>query len=825
MRRLLLLLLVSLTAVHAGSAAQDASRPNPNAPRAYADAYDAWDRGDYAVALEQLKALAAAADENTFEDIALLTGELYQTREVTADGRNPSFTATGHILYETGPANAAVTRVVGPDFKVSDEFPGRNAAADYALKNIAYVLPDGGLALRLHGAQGSERRITPAGFAVTSLAWSPDGGRVFYTGAEGGNGAQHDVYAYTLGGAASAVARLTNTPARETGVRVVPGGSALLFTVPGTGGRGGGTPVPAVYGYLDLQSNEAGTIDGASAPPVFSADGKTLAYISRDGDSAKLMIRSGRTAPVTVLTTTDRLDAPALSPDGSRIAFQRMLRDDWEIFVSDRAGKDVQRITREIQHDVMPRFLTNTRLMGLVGEARHRRSYLYDLTTGANERLFHNNTVRTIAPEYIWDASADGTRVLIQADRDGNTVSPERGVYVVDTTKKISRADLTARLDANLAAERGLRAFAARLTKPLAAAIRQVVDSASVTRVFGYEKALFDFDSKHISQPGNQKASEYLHATYASFGYTPEYQWFEPRDAQGNARALGGRTANVLATLKGTVHPEVIYVVSSHYDSVAVGPGADDDSSGTAALLEAARILAKHPQPATIVFASFTGEEAGLLGSREFVRRVSEAKWNVEGALNNDMIGWANDHRLDNTIRYSNPGIRDVQHAVALTFTDLITYDALYYRSTDAAAFYEAWGDIVGGIGSYPVLGNPHYHQPHDWLDTINHQLVTEVGKTTAATLMVLANSPSRLRELTATASGTGAALTWQPSPERDVRQYIVTWQPKDGTARRMVVSSPSATITNAPAGTEVHVRAVNARGLEGWDAARVIVR
>ena len=129
-------------------------------------------------------------------------------------------------------------------------------------------------------------------------------------------------------------------------------------------------------------------------------------------------------------------------------------------------------------------------------------------------------------------------------------------------------------------------------------------------------------------------------------------------------------------------------------------------------------ILAGHPQPATIVFASFTGEEAGLLGSREFVRRAVADKLQVVGALNNDMIGWANDYRLDNTIRYSNPGIRDIQHAAAMQFTNLITYDALYYKSTDAAAYYEAYGDIVGGIGSYPVLGNPHYHQPHDLLET-----------------------------------------------------------------------------------------------------------
>ena len=222
-----------------------------------------------------------------------------------------------------------------------------------------------------------------------------------------------------------------------------------------------------------------------------------------------------------------------------------------------------------------------------------------------------------------------------------------------------------------------------------------------------------------------------------------------------------------MATLKGTVNPELIYVVSSHYDSVAVGPGADDDSSGTAALLEAARILANHPQPATIIFASFTGEEAGLLGSREFVRQAVADKLQVVGALNNDMVGWANDYRLDNTIRYSNPGIRDVQHAAAMQFTNLITYDALYYKSTDAAAYYEAYGDIVGGIGSYPVLGNPHYHQPHDFLETINHQLVTEVAKTTAATLMLLASSPSRLGELKVDSfAGGSATLSWRPALE-----------------------------------------------------------
>jgi len=246
--------------------------------------------------------------------------------------------------------------------------------------------------------------------------------------------------------------------------------------------------------------------------------------------------------------------------------------------------------------------------------------------------------------------------------------------------------------------------------------------------------------------------------------------------------------------------------------------------------------------PATIVFASFTGEESGLLGSREWVRQAVANKVQVVGALNNDMLGWSNDHRLDNTIRYSSPGIRDIQHAAAAQFTKMITYDALYYKSTDAAAYYEAYGDIVGGIGSYPVLGNPHYHQSHDILETINHELVTEASKTTVATLMLLASSPSRIKDLRVTryAGGT-AALSWTPSLEKGITGYIVTVTPPALAAKvpmpataeprdqqpsqRMTVTSPSATVNNVAPGSILSVKAVNARGLEGWDWARIEVR
>ena len=194
----------------------------------------------------------------------------------------------------------------------------------------------------------------------------------------------------------------------------------------------------------------------------------------------------------------------------------------------------------------------------------------------------------------------------------------------------------------------------------------------------------------------------------------------------------------------------------------------------------------------------------------------------VVGALNNDMMGWANDFHLDNTIRYSNAGLRDMQHAAAIGFSDLITYDAFYYKSTDAHALYDAWGDIVGGIGSYPILGNPHYHQSHDVLSTINHRQLAETSKTTIATIMLMASSPSRLTGV----SASGTTATWSPAVESGTMRYLVRWGPAEDPMRNSAtVTSTTATLRGARPGWHVAVKAINARGMEGWDWARAVVR
>lgn len=819
------------------------------------DAHLAWDRGEYVAALTAYSRLLSGSDESVLESIALQTGELYTTIELTPDGNAPRFSPDGRtIAYETGTGVKRAIRLasVATPLSVRSELPGFGGRFSPDGNALAYLrvaltrdleqeqseidaAPASERAQRLAEltqlltaasqivvrdlATGNERTI-PIGDLRKSAPTLATAGMVLFAG--GPDSQPTQIYGVPANGSPTP---LTTDAGEKSILDLNASGTAALVGIrAGGGGRGGRAFGTQTFGLLALPSGSWTPIDGTA--PSFSGDGRSFAYVMRGDGHSRLMVAdvAAPSSASVVVEGDDRLDAPALSRDGSLVAFQRMPRDDWELFVVNRDGTGERRVTHEIQHDLLPRFLTNDRLLGVIGEPRHRRSYIYDLAPSpsapvARKRLFHNNTIRTIAPEYLWLPNADGTRILISAERDGDTVSPQRGVYLVDLTRRISRDELRARLDGNRSTEEGLIAKGQHLYGPIAATVRGVVNEASVQRVFGYEKALYAFDSKHISQPGNKLASQYLFDTYKSFGYDPQFQWFEPRGA------LDGRSANVIATLKGTVNPELVYVVSSHYDSVPVGPGADDDSSGTAALLEAARILSKHPQPATIVFASFTGEESGLLGSREFVRRAVAGKMNIVGALNNDMIGWANDYRLDNTIRYSNPGIRDIQHAAAMQFTRLITYDALYYKGTDAAAYYDAYGDIVGGIGSYPVLGNPHYHQPHDVLETINHQLVTEVAKTTAATLMLLASSPSRLTNLKVESYQNGTArVSWRPAPEAGVTGYLIAYgAPHKPDARQFTVKNPSATIEGPP-GTVVSVKALNAKGLEGWDWARVTI-
>ena len=118
---------------------------------------------------------------------------------------------------------------------------------------------------------------------------------------------------------------------------------------------------------------------------------------------------------------------------------------------------------------------------------------------------------------------------------------------------------------------------------------------------------------------------------------------------------------NVMATLKGT-NPtdDRIFLVQGHMDSRVTNvmnresdaPGANDDGSGTAAVMELCRVMSKSNFPATVIFVALTGEEQGLLGADHLSERAVQEKWNLEAVLNNDIMGSNNSSEtriIDNT--------------------------------------------------------------------------------------------------------------------------------------------------------------------------------
>jgi dipeptidyl aminopeptidase/acylaminoacyl peptidase len=432
------------------------------------DADLAWDRGDYPTALRgYLAILGGAASDDLADAIALQTGELFKTTELTSDGGTPRFSPDGRYLtYELGRGVTRRTRFVKTDAPLEPlaELGGYGATFSPDSTALAYLKLDATaemreleasietaetaertkLTARLAGLTESAARITVRNLTTGAERSVETGalrksavrlvgeGVVVFSGSENGGAEQ----IYVASGDAAATAATSGDMGKVL-QDVNAAGTAVIFTHRAQGRRGGGPP--AQFGVLALPAGTATLVTGTA--PAFSPDGQSLAFVTRTEPNSQLLI-----APVaspgrgTALRTgAERLDAPSFSPDASRVAYQLMAKDDWELFTVKADGSGEQRLTREIQHDVLPRFLCNERLLGMIGEPRHRRSYVYDLASGRRMRLFHNNTVRTIAPEYEWVASRDGNKVVIVAERDGDTVSPQRGVYLTDLSAKISR--------------------------------------------------------------------------------------------------------------------------------------------------------------------------------------------------------------------------------------------------------------------------------------------------------------------------------------------------------------------------------------------------
>jgi hypothetical protein len=229
-----------------------------------------------------------------------------------------------------------------------------------------------------------------------------------------------------------------------------------------------------------------------------------------------------------------------------------------------------------------------------------------------------------------------------------------------------------------------------------------------------------------------QKATHYVGQHLQSLGMNVEYHVW---NADTNP--------NVIGEIVGRTHPEQIFIIGAHLDAVQGAPGADDNASGSVAVLIAADILSQYQWDCTLRFAFWTGEEQGLYGSAAYAQRALSRGENIIGYLNLDMIAY-------NTLG-STPGIDLVYHpskpstqALAQLFADVVdAYDlnlvpqlvADSSNDSDHASFWNRGYTSILAIEDFDDF-NPYYHTSNDTPAHNNLPYFTEFVKASLATFV-----------------------------------------------------------------------------------------
>jgi len=324
---------------------------------------------------------------------------------------------------------------------------------------------------------------------------------------------------------------------------------------------------------------------------------------------------------------------------------------------------------------------------------------------------------------------------------------------------------------------------------------------------------------------------------------------------------------NVIATLHGDSDPNRVYVVSGHYDSrvtdvmnaTSDAPGADDDGSGVATVLEMARLMATRHSEATIMFAAVAGEEQGLYGSAHFAEVVKAAGLDVQGMFTNDIVGssTADDGTRDrHTVRLFAEGVPTsetpeqaaIRQAVggendspsrqlARFVTNVADNEATdmdvrviyrrdrYLRGGDQISFLEQ--GYPAARFTEPAENFDHEHQDvrvengvqfGDLPQFCDFDFIAGVTRVNLATIWSLAQAPGTPKSpgIVTTALTNDTTLTWDHGTESDLAGYEVVWRETtspDWTNVVAVGDVTSATIDLSKDNVFFGVRAVDATG------------
>lgn len=253
----------------------------------------------------------------------------------------------------------------------------------------------------------------------------------------------------------------------------------------------------------------------------------------------------------------------------------------------------------------------------------------------------------------------------------------------------------------------------------------------------------FSITSRHSSQYTNQIAEEYLKQRLESYGLSTTMQYFD------------GGGGNVIATQLGNKYPQKQIIICAHFDSInkygnSVAPGADDNASGTSAVLEAARILSKINTDYTIIYALWDNEELGLLGSNYYAYLARARNDDIIAVINLDMIGWDSNNDNVAEVHYRNyntsPFLADNMFKVNNTYQIGLNLLGVYPGTTasDQASFwYNNYPAILliedydASNGSYDF--NAYYHTSEDKINYINKIYFEKCAKVAIGTVATYA--------------------------------------------------------------------------------------
>lgn len=269
--------------------------------------------------------------------------------------------------------------------------------------------------------------------------------------------------------------------------------------------------------------------------------------------------------------------------------------------------------------------------------------------------------------------------------------------------------------------------------------------------------------SRHKFSAGNAIAELYLTQKLEQFGYEPVIQTFS---ATGN---------NILATKVGTLYPDEVVLLCAHYDAMPAGnlaaPAADDDGSGCAAVLEAARLLRETEFAYTIVFALWDEEEQGLLGAKFYAGGMAANDALIRGVINMDAIAY--DGNADTKARIHT---RPIANSIELADTvlamrehynidlDLILTNPGASYSDHAAFWTEGYGAILV-IEEFGADGNPFYHTPNDRSMHFDVPYYEKLAKLSIATMATIAEPTGIFQQVETVPVAQAFGLQAWPNP------------------------------------------------------------